>query len=78
MRSLVEKPEDIGRFVQRIRSDAQLTQRQLAEALGTSQRFISELEAGKPKRIDANYFDLLRKLGIVLYVETVPGDPDDD
>lgn len=71
MRALVEKPEDLGRFVQRIRSDAQLTQRQLAEALGTSQRFVSELEAGKPKRIDANYFDVLRKLGITLYAETV-------
>lgn len=78
MRAVIEKPKDLGRFVQRIRVDADLTQRQLAEALGISQRYLSELEAGKPKRIDANYFDLLRKLGIALYVETVTGDLADD
>jgi HTH-type transcriptional regulator/antitoxin HipB len=71
MRALIEKPEDLGRFVQRIRRDAQLTQRQLAEALGISQRYLSELEAGKPKRIDQGYFDVLRKLGIVLSAETI-------
>ena len=78
MRAVIEKPKDLGRFIQRIRVDADLTQRQLAEALGISQRYLSELEAGKPKRIDANYFDLLRKLGIALYVETVAGDLADD
>jgi HTH-type transcriptional regulator/antitoxin HipB len=71
MRALIERPEDLGRFVQRIRRDAQLTQRQLAEALGISQRYLSELEAGKPKRIDQGYFDVLRKLGIVLSAETI-------
>ena len=78
MRALIEKPEDLGRFVHRIRTEAALTQRQLADALGTSQRYVSELEAGKPKRIDDNYFDVLRKLGIRLTVETIQDDPDDD
>jgi HTH-type transcriptional regulator/antitoxin HipB len=71
MRSLIERPEDLGRFIHRIRTDAGLTQRELAVALGTTQRYLSELEAGKPKRIDANYFAVLRKLGIVLAAETV-------
>jgi HTH-type transcriptional regulator/antitoxin HipB len=75
MRALIEKPEDLGRFVHRIRVDAQLTQRQLAEALGTSQRYLSELETGKPKRIDENYFEVLRKLGITLSAETIASDP---
>jgi HTH-type transcriptional regulator / antitoxin HipB len=70
MRALIERPEDLGRFIQRIRSDANLTQQQLAAMLGTNQRYISELEAGKPKRIDHRYFELLRKLGITLTVET--------
>ena len=39
---------------------------------------MSELEAGKPKRIDDNYFDVLRKLGIRVTVETIQDDPDDD
>jgi transcriptional regulator with XRE-family HTH domain len=78
MRALIEKPEDLGRFVHRIRVDARLTQRQLAEALGTSQRYLSELEAGKPKRIDHNYFDVLRKLGITISAETVASEWTDD
>jgi transcriptional regulator with XRE-family HTH domain len=79
MRALIERPEDLGRFVQRIRRDASLTQRQLAGALGISQRYLSELEAGKPKRVDQGYFDVLRKLGIVLAAETLDdGWSDDD
>ena len=70
MRAVIEKPQDLGRFVQRIRGEAGLTQRELAEVLGTSQRYLSELEAGKPKRIDGNYFDVLRKLGITLSAES--------
>ncbi|WP_440708580.1 helix-turn-helix domain-containing protein [Herbiconiux sp. YIM B11900] len=78
MRSLLEKPQDLGRFVHRIRVEAGLTQSQLAAALGTSQRYVSELEAGKPKRIDANYFDVLRRLGITLHAETVAEDWNND
>lgn len=78
VRATIEKPEDLGRFVQRIRRDASMTQRQLAEALGTSQRYLSELEAGKPKRIDQNYFEVLRRLGIALTAETVDTDWPDD
>jgi len=74
MRAHIESSEDLGRFVQRIRADAGLSQRQLAEALGTSQRYLSELEVGKPKRIDANYFEVLRKLGIVLTAESYSSD----
>ena len=74
MRAQIENSGDLGRFVRRIRTDAGLSQRQLADALGTSQRYVSELEAGKPKRIDANYFDVLSKLGIVLSAENEPAD----
>ncbi len=73
MRAIIEKPEDLGRFIQRIRTDAGLTQRQLAETLGVSQRYLSELEAGKPKRIDENYFGILSRLGISLSAETADG-----
>jgi HTH-type transcriptional regulator / antitoxin HipB len=73
----VEKPEDLGRFVTRIRRDAGLTQQQLADLLGISQRYLSELESGKPKRIDNNYFVVLRKLGISLTAQTVSNDDRD-
>jgi HTH-type transcriptional regulator / antitoxin HipB len=77
VRALVEKPEDLGRFVHRIRRDAGLTQQQLADVLGISQRYLSELESGKPKRIDNNYFVVLRKLGISLTAQTVSDDDRD-
>ena len=46
-----------------------MTQRQLAAALGTSQRYVYELETGKPKRADARFFEILSKLGISLTAE---------
>lgn len=69
MRALIEKPDDLGRLVRRLRVDAGMNQRELAERLGISQRYISELESGKPKRIDHHYFRVLSLLGIVLNAE---------
>lgn len=60
---------DLGFFVQKIRTSHNLTQRQLAEQLGITQRYLSELEAGKPKRADDKYFTVLSKLGVKLTAE---------
>lgn len=49
-----------------------MSQGELASALGTTQRYVSELESGKPKRADDQYFDLLARLGIELTAETKP------
>jgi HTH-type transcriptional regulator/antitoxin HipB len=38
--------------------------------LGSTQRYISELESGKAKRADERYFDLLARLGIDLTAQT--------
>lgn len=70
MRALIDSPESIGLFVRRIREQNGMSQRQLAAALGTSQRYITELENGLPKRIDQRYIDLLRRLGITIALET--------
>lgn len=43
-----------------------MSQRDLATRLGTSQRYLYELETGKPKRADARYFEVLALLGISL------------
>lgn len=69
MRAHIGRPEDLGVIVQRIRESHTMTQRQLAAALGTSQRYIYELETGKPKRADARFFEILGKLGISLTAE---------
>lgn len=66
VRAIIETPEDLGNLVRRVRTKHGLTQYQLAERLKTSQRYIYELEAGKPKRADARYFNLLGQLGIQL------------
>lgn len=71
MRALIDSPESIGLFVRRIREQNGMSQRQLAAALGTTQRYITELETGLPKRIDQRYIDLLRQLGITITLETM-------
>ncbi|MCU1416919.1 MAG: putative transcriptional regulator [Schumannella sp.] len=69
MRALIETPADLGNLVERVRRGAGLTQRELADRLGISQRYISELESGKAKRIDDHYFRVLALLGITLNAE---------
>ncbi|NYF09473.1 transcriptional regulator with XRE-family HTH domain [Leifsonia sp. AK011] len=69
MRAVVRTPPDLGRLVKRLRESHGLSQRELADRLGTSQRYIYELEAGKPKMADDRYFELLALLGITLTAE---------
>lgn len=73
MRALIRTPEDLGRLVRRLREDAGLSQRDLAARLGTSQRYLYELERGLPKKADHHYFELLALLGITLSAETSDG-----
>jgi HTH-type transcriptional regulator / antitoxin HipB len=70
MRGQVRSPQELGQFIRRLRERNGVTQVELAERLGTSQRYIHELEAGKPKRADERYFELLRMLGITLIAES--------
>ncbi len=69
MRALIEEPGDLGFLIRRIRESHGLNQRQLATRLAISQRYLSELESGKPKRIDAHYLSVLAALGIALTAE---------
>ncbi|GAA0991354.1 helix-turn-helix domain-containing protein [Subtercola frigoramans] len=75
MHASIRSAADLGAFVRRIRLQNNLTQGELARALGSSQRYVSELEAGKPKRADDNYFDFLAKLGIGLTAEAAEANP---
>ncbi|TFD76104.1 XRE family transcriptional regulator [Cryobacterium sp. Sr8] len=73
----IRSAADLGDFIRRIRLQHGMTQEQLAAALGTTQRYVSELEAGRPKRADERYFEILARLGIALTAEsTSPGDHD--
>ena len=67
----VRAPEDLGRFLARVRQDRGLTQEQLAEELGVSRRYISEIENGKPGLYTERLFQMMRLLGVRLRAEQV-------
>lgn len=66
MRGQVRTPQDLGRAVRHARRAAGLSQRALATRLDVSQRWLTELETGKPKILDDRLFDVIAKLGISL------------
>jgi len=55
-------PEDLGRFVTRLRQARGLTQAQLADELGISRQYIHEIERGEPNLYSTRLFSLLRLL----------------
>lgn len=70
MRTHIESPNDLGMAIRRIRESHGWSQRRLAGALGVSQRYLHELEVGRPKRVDEHYFAVLAALGIRIIAET--------
>lgn len=67
----VRTPEDLGRFLARVREDRGLTQGELAEELGVSRRYVSEIERGKPGLYTERLFQMLRLLGVRLRAEQI-------
>jgi HTH-type transcriptional regulator/antitoxin HipB len=65
----VRTPEDLGRFLARVRQDRGLTQQELAEELGVNRRYISEIENGKPGLYTERLFQMMRLLGVRLRAE---------
>lgn len=66
MQAIIASPADLGRLVRHTRESHGVTQRDLAARLDVSQRWLSELEAGKGKQINERYFAVLTALGIRL------------
>jgi transcriptional regulator with XRE-family HTH domain len=62
----VTSPESLGRILQQARLLSGLTQRELAERLGTTQRYIWEVEAGKPSIFVDRLFAIMRETGMEL------------
>lgn len=69
MEAEIGSQRDLGALIRTIRERNGYTQRELAAALGTTQRYIFEIEKGLPKRVDDNFYALLGKLGISLIAE---------
>lgn len=72
----VTSPESLGRILQQARLLNGLSQRDLAARIGTTQRYIWEIEAGKPSIFMDRLFAVLRETGTELSA-TIDA-PDDD
>ncbi len=66
VRARVTGPESLGRVLQQARLVNGLTQRELAARLGTTQRYIWEIESGKPSILLERLFALMRETGVEL------------
>ncbi len=58
--------ESLGRILQQARLLNGLTQRELAERVGTTQRYIWEIEAGKPSILMDRLFKVMQETGVEL------------
>ena len=62
----VTSPESLGRILQQARLVHGMSQRELADRLGTTQRYIWEIEAGKPSIFMERLFAMMRATWIDL------------
>lgn len=72
----VTSAESLGRILQQARLLSGLSQRELALRLGTTQRYVWELEAGKPSILMDRLFAAMRETGMELTATITP--PDDE
>jgi transcriptional regulator with XRE-family HTH domain len=70
----VTSAESLGLFLQQARLLAGLSQRELARQLGTTQKYIWELEAGKPSIVMDRLFEAMRATGMELTATITPPD----
>jgi len=62
----VASAESLGRILQQARLLKGLSQRELAKRLGTTQRYIWEIEAGKPSIFMERLFAMMRQIDVEL------------
>jgi HTH-type transcriptional regulator/antitoxin HipB len=65
-------PGDLGNYLARLRHQRGWTQDELAELLGTSRRYVYEIESGQKNIYNERLFRLLRILGARLTIEADP------
>jgi transcriptional regulator with XRE-family HTH domain len=65
----------VGRNVERIRKAKGLTQEQLAEAVGCSQQYLSDLERGKRNPTIIRIYEIAVVLGVSHVDLVTPGEP---
>lgn len=73
---MIDTALEFGRTLARARRDLGLTQRELALAIGVGERFVVELEAGKPTAQLGKALAAAKAAGIRLVDAAESGDPD--
>ncbi|WP_316245928.1 helix-turn-helix transcriptional regulator [Arthrobacter echini] len=76
LRGQVRNAEALGRMLQQGRMLHGMSQRQLAEQLGIGQKWVWEMEQGKPGLLTERLFEMLRATGVRLYAEV--DEPEED
>ena len=66
MVTIINDAKDFGAAIRRARHERGLSQVKVAELSGCSQRFVSELERGKPTAEIGKAFAVARQVGLVL------------
>jgi transcriptional regulator with XRE-family HTH domain len=72
----VTSPQALGRLLQQARLSRGLSQQQVADELGISQGYVSELESGKMSLALTRIFDIMRLTGMTLQAEIHEGSTD--
>lgn len=73
----VASPAALGRLLQQARLARGLSQQEVADELGTSQAYVSELEAGKNSLAMTRVFEFMRLTGMTL-TAAIPDDIEPD
>ncbi|MCL2324171.1 MAG: helix-turn-helix domain-containing protein [Actinomycetia bacterium] len=76
-RAQLKDPELLGAVLQQGRLQKGFSQRELAAQLGVSQKWVWEMEQGKPGLLMERLFRMLQATDVKLYaeIETGTGDP---
>jgi transcriptional regulator with XRE-family HTH domain len=69
VRARVNSPAELGSALREFRHRAGLSQRELAAELGVSQRYVWELEQGKPGKVTDRLFSMLHLLRVRMTLE---------
>lgn len=64
----ISGPGDLGSFLREVRTQAELTQEDLAESIGADRKFVHQVETGQSTLYLTRLFALLRELDVELEV----------
>ena len=69
MTTKIKDPFTLGQILQQSRMQQGISQRELASRLGISQKWVWEMEQGKPGLLMERLFMILEKTGVTLLAE---------